>query len=719
MKSPKFIKNFALPVISPQIKYAFAAICCFVAILLVIIFFVFPKSDVKFREGDVAKRDYSAPFDIEFENTQLTAEKQQNVLSSIQPVYLVDQAKNQVLFTRMNDFLDLMKTFRSTNSLPNTEKFTTLTGKEYWSMLEKSGFSTADLNTILGFSEPDFQAFRKGLIEVQAEILAQNIQSSQINTAYNRIKTRLRTKIPQPIQQMTGEKILQAFISENVILDVERTNLNKDNLLKNFKPVTEKIIKGEIYLREGDKINNKHLDILNTIYKPEPKKEARIRLKKIITLSLIMLFAFVIFWYFMNRLPRNPLVDDRYYHIFLVQTFLTVCGGVMLSRLIPVDELSLYLMIPLVVNAWIVTYFISRQASLLSTLFQGTFLALAFGLDRSFLLTSMITGAISSYLIKRDCHHGEIFNGLIFIVLIGTLTNLSVTLLFDQPLNNVLTSTRIIWISSISSVPIMIALSWLYVFQFKVVTWYHLNELSDVNNSLIRQLRHNSPGSYHHSLMVGDIGEIAADTIGANGLLVRVASLYHDIGKAKMPQFYIENQIKGANPHDRYPPSLSRLIVLSHVKDGVVMARKAGLPREIIDGIQQHQGTTLMKYFYRKALAQSDGQPVDEYDYRYEGPIPQYPEMAIIALADSAESAVRSLDEPSPHRIEATVNAIFQERLLDGQFDDSQLTISQLNALKNSLVNTLSGIYHSRIEYPDVKELKDQFEKQKNGNKTN
>lgn len=236
---------------------------------------------------------------------------------------------------------------------------------------------------------------------------------------------------------------------------------------------------------------------------------------------------------------------------------------------------------------------------------------------------------------------------------------------------------------------------------FNVTTSMTLLELCDVNQPLLRQLAQTSPGTYNHSLTIGIIAESACEAIGASGLLCRVGAYYHDIGKMNKPQYFIENQAGGPNKHEKLSPAMSLLIIVGHVKDGIEMAREYGLPRSLHHFIESHHGTTLVEYFYNAAKnSASEGQAPAEVEFRYPGPKPQTREAAILMLCDSVESASRTLSDPNAARIEQLVHAIAMKRLMDGQFDDCGLTLSELHLVEQSIIKSLCGIYHGRIKYP-------------------
>lgn len=253
--------------------------------------------------------------------------------------------------------------------------------------------------------------------------------------------------------------------------------------------------------------------------------------------------------------------------------------------------------------------------------------------------------------------------------------------------------------------PLMAGLLPLVEKAFDVQTDLSLLELSDMSHPLLRQLAQRAPGTYNHSISVAALAESAAESIGAHGLLVRVGACFHDIGKMFKPNYFVENQLPGANRHDTLQPAMSTLVIIAHVKDGADLARQHSIPQRVIDFIEQHHGTTLVEYFYRQATKKSeeseDGEEISETSFRYPGPKPQTREAAVLMIADAVESASRALVEPTSSRIQNLVDQIAMKKLLDGQFDECGLTLRELDTIKMSLVKSLNAIYHGRIKYPD------------------
>ncbi len=257
---------------------------------------------------------------------------------------------------------------------------------------------------------------------------------------------------------------------------------------------------------------------------------------------------------------------------------------------------------------------------------------------------------------------------------------------------------------------------------FKYTTDIKLLELANLNTPVLRDLMIQAPGTYHHSVVVGNLVEAAAEAINANPLLARVAAYYHDIGKVRKPLYFIENLGSGENKHDKLAPSMSALILMAHVKDGVELAREHKLGTTLVEIIRQHHGTALIKFFYDKARSKQDpeSQQVEERDYRYPGPKPQTREAALIMLADAVEAASRTLTDPTPARIQGMVQKIINNIFIDGQLDECELTLKDLHNIAKSFNGILSGIYHHRIDYPEpaYKEREKEAAKRKNGEDT-
>ncbi len=319
----------------------------------------------------------------------------------------------------------------------------------------------------------------------------------------------------------------------------------------------------------------------------------------------------------------------------------------------------------------------------------------------AFSLFSFITGLSSIYGVVHYSRmkRGSIYRTIFLVILPISIVFLLLINLFsysskDLAINGLAIFINVIILAFLASflIPVL-------EYVFKIVSPLRLVELSNTNLEIFKKMALEAPGTFHHSLMVATISERAADAIGANSLLARVGALYHDIGKLKMPQYFTENQVNIPNPHAGKPPSLSSLIIINHVKEGIEMGRNLGLPQEIIDFIAQHHGTTLVKFFYLKAKEMK--MEVDESAFRYPGPRPRTKETAIVMIADGCEAAVNSLEDQDEERIRETVDGVIKYLMGEGQFDEAPITFKEIRIVKGEVIKILSAIYHKRIEYPE------------------
>lgn len=253
-------------------------------------------------------------------------------------------------------------------------------------------------------------------------------------------------------------------------------------------------------------------------------------------------------------------------------------------------------------------------------------------------------------------------------------------------------------LSAVLAMGLQALLEWL----FNLATNARLIELSNPNQPLLRRLLLEAPGTYHHSIIVANLAEAATEAVGGNGLLARVGAYYHDVGKLKRPIYFKENQIGADNPHDRADPRVSAAILTAHPRDGAQMAIKAKLPTEVVDIVRQHHGDSMAIYFYDKANKLYGDNNMDSSVFRYEGPRPRSKEAAIVMLADTVEAATRTLTDPSPERLEKEIHKLIQAKVDDDQLNDSPLTFSDLDRISATFCTVLSGVFHTRIEYPDV-----------------
>ncbi len=331
------------------------------------------------------------------------------------------------------------------------------------------------------------------------------------------------------------------------------------------------------------------------------------------------------------------------------------------------------------------------------------------GNDYTITLVSLIGGALAAYTVRDIKHRTQIFRSMVFIFFGYTLTILALSLeRFETPMAMV---QEITFAAANAVLSPVLTFGLLIFFEraWKITTDLTLLELSDFNHPLLKDLSQKAPGTFHHSLVMGSLAETAAEAIGANTILARVGAYYHDIGKSLKPEYFIENQMGFKNRHDKLMPRMSSLILIAHVKDGIELARKYKLPKEIIEFIPMHHGTTLIAYFFNKAIEKkTDKDEINEMDYRYPGPKPQTKETGIVMLADAVEAATRSIEEPSIARLKATIDGIIKSRFEEGELDECELTFKDLTKIREAFFKVLVGIHHPRIKYPGQDEKEEE-----------
>ena len=401
----------------------------------------------------------------------------------------------------------------------------------------------------------------------------------------------------------------------------------------------------------------------------------------------------------------------------IVARLILELGGNRVVEMIPMLQQLLPWVIPVALGPIILTVLVGAGPAVIAAGLISAFSAMMQGNSLSVLVASLLSALVGIYCSRNIQLRARVIRagalaGIIMAaaaLLSGIRDNLEASTVVGQFITAV--------IAGVLTGMIVVTLLPMLEKLFNYTTDITLLELTDFNHPLLRKMQVESPGSYHHSLMVANLSENAAASVGANSLICRVCALFHDIGKMVKPEYFAENQRSGYNPHIERNPSMSALVIKSHVKEGVQLARKFKLPEIIEDVIRQHHGTSLIQYFYYKALEKQKGETsqepihpnaprieldkVDEDTYRYEGPIPQFTESAIIMLADSLEAASRSLRKVTPQSIEELVDNIVTARMEDGQLDDTPLTFSQLKVVKESFTFTLLNMLHARVEYPE------------------
>lgn len=384
------------------------------------------------------------------------------------------------------------------------------------------------------------------------------------------------------------------------------------------------------------------------------------------------------------------------------------------------SDWMLGLAIPVPAFSMLVAALVNKRTAIFSTVIVSIFVGIMCGVHMLYACAALIGGLVAVLQISKMNSRSYYAMAVLNISMIYLLVAVSWCFMWSYDRSSLYVAMLMSLLNGVLSVILTVGTMPLLESAFSITTGIRLMELANINHPLLKKLMIEAPGTYNHSIIVGNLAEAAADRIGADGLLVRVASYFHDIGKVKRPNFFVENQKPGDNPHDKLQPSLSTFIITSHTKEGAEMAREYKLPREIIDIIEQHHGTSLVQGFYKKAQAQQENSDIDiairEEDFCYPGPKPQTREAALVMLADSCQAAVQSMTAPTSGQIEGMVRDIVKGKLNSGQLDQCALTFRDLDIISSTYATILAGANHYRIPYPEqlakeLAKLKNQEEK--------
>jgi putative nucleotidyltransferase with HDIG domain len=501
-------------------------------------------------------------------------------------------------------------------------------------------------------------------------------------------------------------EVAMASIVPNLTVNEEATNALKETVRRSVKPVM--IYKGEVLVEKNQYISEevyRKLDAAGLL-----KQNA----SKLPFLGLaIFVVSFVVFLgMYMAQVHRKIYQSNSHILMLSLIIFLNILVMKMMSA---GQNISFFLPgygMPVALGSMLIAILLDTQLAVICCVLFAFSAGIVFNyesllpIDFRYVLYGFLSGVAGAYSLGKATKRTRILQAGFIVSTLNILIISALYLLVSSTGNwrELLNEYVFGAISGILAAVLTIGFLSFFEGLFGILSPMRLIELSNPNQPLLRRLLMETPGTYHHSMMVANLSEAACEAVGADGLLARVGAYYHDVGKMKRPHFFVENQVNRDNPHDTLAPGLSKRIILAHVEDGVKMLEEHKLPKQIIDFAQQHHGTTLLKFFYHKACKMTDA-PVQESEYRYPGPKAQTRETAIVGICDSAEAAVRSLAHPTPESIEQLVRRIVADRLEDGQFNECDLTMQELEKVTRTICETLQGFFHNRIEYPDDKQV--------------
>lgn len=663
-----------------------ARLAAFVAVfglLSALVLLLSPPAVVTYEAGVVADRVVRAPRSVSFHSEVLTAAEREQAAAAISRQFTRDAAVTAREASELGNALTAISKTRSDTDLLPSEKAAAI------AKIPDTPLSPAVAQQIVGLSPEEWETVARELERLLATLYSPGIREEQLETA--------RADVPKVLpsgwseaQKIVGAEILRTHLEANEVHDPLATSAAQAAARANVVPIQVQVAAGEIVVREGQVVMPQDVEKLRAL----GLSNTGIDLKGALGLAVWGLLIAGVLALFAERHAQESWADDRRVALVgLSLLVLTLAGRI----LVPGHSLAVYF-VPFASIAMMLTVLVGGRTALATQIAGALHVGIMSGQVElvAYVLVPALLGIAA---VRRATTAREFVAGALYVAG-GNLGVIGSFLLVGR-------TTDVVGLFQLGAAALasgiasgLVAFGGMVLFGhlFRITTVFELRELADPNHPLLRQLLLRTPGTYHHSLLVANLAERAAEVVGADALLARVGAYYHDVGKMRNPLAFIENQT-GHNPHDELDPVVSASIVSAHIKDGLALAERYRLPAQIREIIPGHHGTGLIKFFHQKAIARGD--EVDEAQFRHPGPRPRSKEAGIVMLADGTEASVRSLEEKTPEAIRTMVDKIISERVADGQLDDCDLTLRDVNRIRDAFCELLLGVYHERIPYPE------------------
>ena len=644
----------------------------------------FLPDKISLQVGEISDRDVIAPRTVSFVDVQRTKRLEAEVLASVANVFDLDLGAVGQAEEGVSQIFRLTRSVSADKSLKNrTEQIARLRG------LVPDSLPDLTVAALMTFPANDLLQLEEHARGILRKYLQRGIRDEDLDI----VRKQSVIDIEGLGLGKNGETALvgitQALLKPNFVLNVRETDQRKQAALKSIDPVRITVKTGQIIVRRGDAVSEEQIQVMEEL----GLHRGQVGVGRLLGLSIYVLLVIGILLGYLYKFMPTVYTDDRRLLLISLVMVLTILLG-------RIGHYYTDFVSPIAAGPLLIAILINSRIALIFSLAAAMFFGIITGQDFrviSFVLVGSVAGI---YSVSRMTQGYSLVRTGLCIAAVNVIVVVATGLIEQVTLREIsLDSIHGAFAGVVSAIVTIGLLPYLEQ-AFRITTPEKLLTLARPNYPLLQRLLLEAPGTYYHSILVGNLAETAADKIGADPLVCRVGAYYHDIGKIQRPYFFIENQANIENPHAKLAPSLSTMIVISHVRDGVEICREQKLPDIVADIIRQHHGTTLVSYFFRQAADAGHKETVNEEDFRYEGPKPQTKEAALIMLADGCEAAVRSIAKPNMNRIENTVRRVIQERLRDGQLDECDLTLRDLNNIGSTFIRVLCSTCHSRIEYP-------------------
>jgi len=659
-------------------------------------------------EGEPAPRTFRAPRSVQYVDEAATAALQQAASDAVGPVYTFDQEAQSDARRGIVEFFAAVTSARASAGADATASADvggaasgpeTRTPDAVASLVNTyaSRMDTATIMAVVQLPAASVETVARNTEGLVSSILSGRIQEGDLQAARDQL-AQSAGLIPLTLaERLAVISVGNAFIEPTVVIDEAATERARAEALERVSPVVVYVQEGENIVEKGDIVTARDIELVRTLGGLEQGTDAASVIAGVVLMSALIAFTGA-YW-----AAFHEALWDRMRDLILLASLLL--GMMYITRLTSLlaPEVSPYLMpVPLV--GILATLLVGPRPAVLLTA-MSIVAALLLGYAGSAQTVAAIVASVAAIVLtSRLRQRSDMFRVGALVMLVLGLVSFGASLASGNDLVPSAISGVYGLVGGLVTAVLMVGLLPFLESVFGVTSDITLLELGSPSHPLLRRLMTEAPGTYSHSVMTANLAETAAEAIKANPLLARAGAYFHDIGKVRRPAFFVENQAGGTNPHDATSPSLSARIITAHVREGVELAEEHGLPQEVVDIVREHHGTSVVAYFYDKASRK--GGPIYEADFRYDGRRPRSREAALVMLADSAEAAVRTLDTPTPARIEALLRSIFRGKIEDHQLDDSLLTLQDIETALMVYTRMLASVYHPRIEYPEPREKK-------------
>ncbi|TDA70202.1 MAG: HDIG domain-containing protein [Clostridia bacterium] len=666
----------------------------FFAAVVIIMGLGYLGDSARLEEGQPSPRDFKAPRTLVYASEVLTEKARVEAVAAVKPVYMVSDEVTRKLANRVKNYFRVLEQARATD-------------KDVAAALGLK-LPADTVKALQAADAPSLASLEQTAQDILTEVMGRGVQEDALEAARQRMLEQVGTsQVPSSYRPFLTAIFRELELESNFVYDAQSTARLREQARAEVTPVQVTVRKNEKIVGEGEIVKPEHLEVLRNLGLLGQASP----LIRLVGLALLVAVLFVVLGFYLWQFHRHILENEPEQVLLGLLLLMTVA----LSRLVIAMQVSqqpemaglVGYMAPVAAGSMLIAILLDVRLSVFVTAVMALLVGTMMDGQLAYAVVALVGGLAGIYSISHLHERLNLVQASLYLMAVNVVTIVALGLLQHQAAMTVAVGVLMGIGNGVFSTVLTIGTLPFWETVFGITTPLKLLELANPSQPLLKRMLVEAPGTYHHSLLVANLAEAAAEALGADTLLARVGAYYHDIGKIKRPYFFIENQLARENPHDKLAPTLSTLIITSHVKDGLEIGREAGLPPVLLDIVAQHHGSSLLLYFYQKASESEQNACLSEKDFRYDCRKPQTKEAALVMLADGVEAGVRSMQNPTPGRMEGFVRRLIREKLEDGQLDECNITLRELDAIAQSFVRSLSGIFHSRIEYPEsvVKEM--------------